>query len=171
MIDLNVEGWPYRPEICACDDEFIAWVTVAKLEPSYILHMGPGLHHRVGQTLSRMKHTVISLTISPEELEASREYATSRYTCFLQDIYDWNPDLLVKFDIITMFHWGEMCEIEDERPNLAFDKAVKDWLNPGGRILFYRGSSTWGRVYHLPQYSEALELEKTSGSLEVWKKK
>lgn len=137
----DVEGWPWMPSHCPCDQQFIEWLNKKKLPESVIMHMGTGLHHKVGIEACRLGHMVIGLTISREEV-ISRVFRANvlKYQVFYSSLQDLDLRLVPKFDIITLFHFGEA--LGDYSYEVL--EHIIGQTNPGARIAFYNRSAGWG---------------------------
>lgn len=142
----NVEGWPWMPDKCPPDQYFIDWMKTHSGAGQTILHMGIGLHHRVGIEGVALGHRVIGLTVSREEyISRALRVDSPNYQVFYANLNDLDMALLPPLDIVTLFHFGEM-------PSM-FGPASTDLLlrlfkvtKPGGLILFYNRSAEWGNA-------------------------
>lgn len=166
-------GWALHPKICNCDIEFINWLSLNEVHDKFIFHMGPGLHHQVGIWASYLRNNVVSLTISAEEDAVYDKMIEKRwkdrvsvpYLCQYGDIQDFRPGNFRSFDLVTLFHLGEMG---DDHP-LPVISRFTDQLTPGGSIVFYTGSAAWDKIegrINLPN----LHMQERFKSLEFWKK-
>lgn len=151
------EGWPYQPEKCPSDPDFIDWATENDLSGARIFHMGPGNHHLVGQQLGE-KNLVISATISTEEMEwffelmILKPHLMHSYQCLFLDIHSWNSMMMPDFDIFTLFHFGEMVDPRRgayANPDLNDTLAnILDCKSGKGALAFgYKGSSAADRSF------------------------
>jgi len=149
---VHTTSWPYAPDKCPADADFIAWIKGHQLTDQTIFHMGPGGHHRVGiEAGKEAGNRVLALTCAPTEMEeyvrlASEDAELSAaYQCLFGDIHNFPLALLPQFDIITLFHLGEMPD--DNR--VAYANSSSGWLlthfwhslQTGGRLLLYPGSN------------------------------
>lgn len=69
QLNCATEGWPWRPDLCPADQQFVEMMKKEKTEGKSILHLGPGLHHYVGKELTGM-NSVLALTNSSDEMVA-----------------------------------------------------------------------------------------------------
>lgn len=154
------EGWPYQPDLCPADDDFIEYLT-EQVTPDFtiwptpaVFHMGPGLHHKVGRWAVSSNLACVAMTNSVEELTSFTQLKIDgadpfgRYACLFGDVQVDKP-LMPKdgYRWITLFHLGEA---PDERRD-ALDiegvgKVYSGLLRRDGELLFYTGSSAYDRV-------------------------
>lgn len=146
------EGWPWDPERCPADQQFVEMVKYERLEGKSILHMGPGLHHHVGKELTDF-NSILALTNSPDEMISYMELIQEKpnlswaYKVLFGDMHTMNLNKLGKFDIVTLFHLGEYPVAEYAPLNVADVIGIlMNNLNPRGIIVGYTGSSAWDRV-------------------------
>jgi len=116
-----------------------------------ILHMGTGLHHRVGRWGHEHGGSVLGITASWGELESYRDFVRDdptlqqHYQVLYTNIYELPCALLPEFDVIALFHIGEFPQAET-RTNEELIENLIAHLAPGGSMVFYTGSSGWGNV-------------------------
>lgn len=145
---MNYEpGWAFRPEICPCDQEFLEWFNTVGLGGQSIFHMGTGLHHKVGLDLAGSNY-ILGLTLSPAEILAYTElckaepWLPASYQVLFGDIaylnFQFKP-----FDIINLFHLGEIVVSPHPRFQENTIRMVLTGLVEGGRVLAYRGSNSF----------------------------
>lgn len=143
----NVEGWPWLPDKCPPDQYFIDFMKTQTFgRPLTILHMGTGLHHRVGIECTALGHRVIGLTVSREEyISRVMRVDSDSYQVFYGNLNSLDLSLLPTLDIVTLFHFGEMAS--------TFGPATEDLLSGlrdlvpiGGLALFYNRSAEWGNA-------------------------
>lgn len=167
------QGWKWQPDKCPCDQDFIEWVKNEMLFGFSILHMGTGLHHRVGIELIGGECYTLGLTISPDEVLSYIELVSNNpaiqynYSVLFTDIHRINEEILPKFELITLFHLGEIVDNTSMyRENFVIDQMAGK-LNPFGRILAYTNSA----AHIIPLFDEALELVEEYKSLRIYKPK
>ncbi len=138
----NVEGWEWQPDKCPCDLQFMEWLDSVS-PPKSVFHMGTGKHHNVGLTCDDKGVACLGITVSTEEYLLAP--ISKHYQVMLLDIYDANLNLLPYFDVMTLFHLGEMVEkfgpIHEPATKNLISKVDKN-----GVVLFYTGSSAWDRA-------------------------
>lgn len=152
---IHEEGWPWRPDLCPADQDFIDLVESEHISGRRILHMGTGMHHNVGKALGKRNY-VLGVTCSPEEMQAYTDLIIEdpglqwSYHCMFADIHSFNLNEFRNFDIITLFHLGELQS--DERAKYLVyheDGVIRqawDHLNNDGRIIMYKGSLAADRI-------------------------
>lgn len=143
---LDVEAWPWQPDLCPADRDFIEWLMENKRQPwmaGTVFHMGPGSHHRVPRTCEALGLECISITVSEDELLMMPQFTS--YRCILQNIWDLEPDTLPDIHFMTLFHIGEMA---GEYGDVDYEK-LKILINAvpvNGRVFFYVRSAAFDRV-------------------------
>lgn len=142
---LDVEPWPWQPDKCPADQEFIEWLMEHKREKwmaGTVFHMGPGDHHRVPRACINFGLECISITVSEGELLMQPHL--DGYRCILQNIWNLDPKKLPEIHFMTFFHIGEMA---GEYGDIDYDKmdALIERVTPGGHVFFYARSSAWDR--------------------------
>lgn len=144
----NVEGWPWLPDKCPPDMYFIEYMKQAALEPRTILHMGTGLHHRVGIECCAMGHRVIGVTVSREEvISRVTRVDTPAYQVFYANLNDLDLRLLPdEIDIVTLFHFGEMASVFGPASEDVLMRLHQKMFFDGGLMLFYNRSAEWGNA-------------------------
>jgi hypothetical protein len=142
-------GWELDP-CCPCDGHFVEYVRSRGYRDKTIFHFGSGKHHLVGSELAGDGHRVLSITATPAEYTAYMERVVERpelghrYRLIFGDIYAQPAELLPTFDLVTLFHLCEGFDPQDAQAVLratATTELFLDKLNPGGEILFYKGSN------------------------------
>jgi hypothetical protein len=146
----NVEGWPWLPDKCPPDKYFIdfmkAQTEAGNLRSKTILHMGTGLHHRVGIECVALGHRVIGLTVSREEVISRVTRVDSpNYQVFYSSLNDLDAALLPPLDIVTLFHFGEMPSTFGPATGAELAR-LHDRMKAGGLFLFYNRSAEWGNA-------------------------
>lgn len=141
----NVEGWPWLPQLCPPDMYFIDWMKERQFAKSTVLHMGTGLHHRVGIECCAMGHSVIGLTVSKEEA-ISRVFRVeaANYQVLYANLNELDLALIPPLDIMTLFHFGEMDSVFGPANYDVLCTLVQDHLADEGYVLFYARSAGWG---------------------------
>ena len=170
MLQMNywTASWDLDESLCPCDVHFNDWTAKEKLKNKSIYHFGTGTHHVIGIKQAARKNRVLAITASKEEYAAYIELVTTNsavahyYVAYFGDIYLTRPELLPRFDAVTMFH---LCEFffpntgSKEYGGLTDAKVLDiftEKTNKGGHILFYTGSIAW---------------DKASKVVEKWEKK
>lgn len=142
---LYEPAWAYQPDLCPADQHFIEYMQAQKERGLTILHVGTGGHHMVGKYLTPA-HYVLGITLSPEEHTAylPLESMLTRYRVLFGDIYTLPSPLLGKFDVITLFHLGEIYrgkpELREIETRHLLERLSERHLQHDGRILTYRNS-------------------------------
>jgi len=151
-------SWPLRVDWCPCDVHFLEYVRAHEVRDKVIFHFGTGEHHILGRSnLERDgPNEIFAITASRQEYERYIELvidnpvAAKYYKVVFADIYTLTPRIIPSFDLVTLFH---LCEFYDEEQSayaqlddssllaLFFSK-----LNPGGRVLFYKGSFAFAKA-------------------------
>lgn len=170
----QLSGWSYQPDKCNCDAEFIECVKSKDDALGFsILHMGTGLHHKVGLELSRL-HDVMGITYSAQEMVEYMNFVdrdsllTQGYTVLFGDIHNLNYSMLPKFHFITLFHLGEVYDPETTILDAAqVIRELSDTLYYGGRILAYKGSAA--AHISIPIFDEVLDFVEEYKSLRIYK--
>lgn len=152
--------WPLDVEACPCDVHFVEYLRRQGTRGKAIFHFGTGKHHIVGRSCSEpeLAHEVLGVTLSRKEYEAYIELVIQEprigesYKVLFADVYTLTPLLLPRFDLVTLFHHGEfLAERRADAP--LDDRTLVDLflakLEPGGKILFYRGSTGFERTHAL----------------------
>lgn len=141
----NIEGWPWLPDKCPPDQYFIDFMKANTFtRPQTILHMGTGLHHRVGIECVALGHRVIGLTVSREEyISRALRVDSPAYQVFYANLNDLDLRLLPELDIVTLFHFGEMASMFGPASEEVL-ASLLDRVVVGGLVLFYNRSAEWG---------------------------
>jgi SAM-dependent methyltransferase len=152
---------------CPCDIEFLEYLQRSPIESKTIFHFGTGGHHIVGLENQEFDHPneIIGITASAPEHRAYIKLVLKNaalakyYKVLFADIYSLTANILPMFDIVTLFHLCEFYFPENtasiHHNDTSLVQLFLDKLNPNGRLLFYTGSSEWGRAQPIVQ---ALEL-------------
>jgi hypothetical protein len=143
----NVEGWPWMPDKCPPDKYFIDFM---KARPAgrgqTILHMGTGLHHRVGIECVALGHRVIGLTVSREEyISRALRVDSPDYQVFYVNLNDLDLRLLPELDIVTLFHFGEMPSTFGPATDASLISLISR-MSDRALMLFYNRSAEWGNA-------------------------
>ena len=161
MLDLWKDPWPLNVAQCPCDVHFTQWAEREGLHGASVFHFGTGDHHHVGKTLAMNGSdcAVLGITATKPEYESYKTLVISeprigkRYKALFTDIYQIEPRLLPKFDVVTLFH---LCEFwsETNAPYANVDdagllKAMAKKVKKGGALLFYTGSFAYARAEKL----------------------
>lgn len=167
--EVTEHSWPWRPDLCPADDHFTDWLVAANVQDSTIFHMGTGGHHHVGRHVAAAqsdRNVCLGLTMSYGEADVYARMAITdpalgrRYKVLFGDIHQIEPRLLPALDVVTLFH---LCETQAEHLTelspAGVIEALCSRMRPGGRMLFYTGSSAFDRL--LP----AIEDELATGVL------
>jgi len=165
-------GWQWNPEICPADQHFIEWMESNNYFDKTILHMGTGAHHRVGIELGN-HNSILGLTLSPDEILSYTELVTQdeiiagNYKVLFSDAHNLNPALLPSFDIITLFHLGEIYEPSTLSYSLEeLVNMLRGKLKQGGFMLAYTKSGSWKQV--MPIFDSILFRDETYKTLQVY---
>ena len=167
----SMEPWPHQPELCAADDQFIAWVrTRMPWRAGTVLHFGTGDHHRVGRILctERRLMQVLGATGSIEELNTWARLREAgevprKYAVVFGDQYCWPWELMPEMDLVTLFHLGEF-DWRNARDTLNEVIVSAADQSPTGLIAFYTGSAGW------PQTKHAIEVATAGGILQLYER-
>lgn len=171
-------AWRYQPDKCNCDGEFIEWFKVIykHYHNLNICHMGTGFDHKVGTELQ--DHNVLGITYSPEEMARYIDiiqppyarYFQYKYKVLFTDVHAINYKLLPDFDIVTLFHLGEIYEPGiDSMTMVDVIDVFKNKLTPDGRILAYAKSAA--AHLSIPLFDNALELVEVYKDLRIYRAK
>lgn len=138
----DIEGWAWQPDKCPADLYFLEWLDTVS-PPKNVFHMGTGLHHNVGRTCSEKSIACTGITVSKVEYDVAP--LDKNYQIVLGDIYDLNLNLLPMYDVMTLFHLGEMVDRFGgiHEPNV---KRLISKVHKGGQVMFYSKSSAWDRT-------------------------
>lgn len=152
------ETWELNEEQCPCDLHFLEYLQANAVEGKTIFHFGSGAHHVVGRKnaeLARPNH-VLAITASPGEHQRYVELIIEHpriavsYKVLFADIYTLSPQMLPRFDVVTLFHLGEYYSPERSGYAPLNDATLLDLfierLQPGGRICFYDRSWLFERA-------------------------
>lgn len=175
---ITHEGWPLQLDLCPADEHLCEYLNNYRLH--LLFHMGPGLHHMVGRQASKNDNLTMALTNSPEELSSYVDLVindpkiASNYQVFFGDIYQLNQYFLPKFDIVSLFHLGEM---PDERrkeytngDDLGCLQLFSLKLELQGKMIFYKGSSAFDRIEPIVNSLSWLQHVEDYKSLAVYKR-
>lgn len=145
MTPLSAEPWPWQPNLCPADQDFIEWMMEHKREKwlaGTVLHMGPGDHHRVPRTCSALGLECISYTVSDEEHFIAP--TLDGYRCEFKNIWDIDPETLPEIQFLTLFHIGEEAWKFGEIDHAKLDGLVSR-VSKGGHVFFYARSAAFDR--------------------------
>lgn len=166
-----LQSWPLKPDVCPCDVQFCDYLKEKNIRNKAIFHFGTGCHHLVGvrNREDALDNDVFAVTLSPAEharyvKEVIRSaYFGAHYKVLFGDIYNFSAACLPSFDVITLFHLGEVTEPASPRRRLNDTGILELFLSkarPEARLVFYSGS--WG----YPQTKPLLEEAEAGG--QVW---
>src|ERR1044072_2479675 len=148
----DLPGWPWQPDKCPADDHFIDWLNYEVINGEIdgpIFHMGTGLHHAVGMECVFLGLGCIGLTASEEEYnslpDTNERGGKGHYAIVLGNLYKLDALRVEYFQIMTLFHLGELVELFGDIDYEAVD-AVMSLVRPSGLVFFYTGSSAWDRA-------------------------
>ena len=155
---LTHEGWPRQNNLCPYDEDFVNMAHEFGWERYHIFHLGPGLHHDVGKSLSE-RNTVLSMTCSVDEMNSYMDWAiqsprsSGRYQCLFGDVYMIESWTLPLFDVVSLPHLGEMPDESRQEYGAKSDAYIFgtfiEKIAQHGLVFGYPGSSAWDRVGHL----------------------
>jgi len=155
------DNWDLDVEKCPCDQHFLDWLEYKNLSEKVIFHMGTGLHHLIGKTLSKSDKNflIFAITAAPTEY---KEYMQTimddpkvgwRYKAIFGDIYQLDKRQYNKLDIVNLFH---LCEFTNEVRTQGFGHTDKDIikmfldsLTKKGYILTYVNSFGFNKTNDL----------------------
>lgn len=160
-----LEGWPYQPEKCPCDDQFIEFLERLPSQ-NLVLHMGTGLHHRVGIYCSSRNIPCLGLTASTSEV--LKYYEEAWHPCYqiiYGDLYHLDMRTIPYPSIISLFHLGELVDMFGPINEDAVRSVLKRSV-PKGLAFFYQKSSAWDRTI---KTVEKFEEEKLLVPMEIYK--
>ena len=154
---LTDTPWPWLPDRCPADQDFVDYMAWTGAEELTIFHFGPGSHHYVGMVVAgHHRNHVLAISASREEMDAyedlviKRPELSARYKCFFGDIYLLDKALLPELDVATLFH---LCEFTDARrsayggvEDADLVEMLFERLAFGGALVFYTGSSAWPKA-------------------------
>lgn len=154
VVKLNFwrHSWPLNPEVCPCDVDFCDFIYDHEIRDHVIFHFGTGEHHILGRRnidIQAPNH-ILAVTASEGEYSAyikyiiDNPYAGNYYKVLFLDIYTLSERILPQLDVVTLFHLCEFFRDQNSQYAPLDDRRLIDLfiskLQPGGRILFYRGS-------------------------------
>lgn len=153
----KLEGWPYQPDKCPCDDHFIEYLE--NLDPNnVVLHMGTGLHHKVGMYCASRGMASLGLTASVDEVLTYYEMAwCPSYQIIFGDIYHLDVRTIPYPSIISLFHLGELVYMFGDINENAIKNLLKRSV-PKGLAFFYTKSSAWDRAIKTVENFEESKL-------------
>lgn len=153
----KLDGWPYQPEKCPCDDQFIEYLQT--LAPyNIVFHMGTGLHHKVGNYCSSRGMACLGMTASVEEVLTYYETSWNpSYQIVYGDIYHLDVRTIPYPTIISLFHLGELVDLFGEINEPAIQNLLKRSV-PKGLAFFYTKSSAWDRACETVKKFEESDL-------------
>lgn len=170
------DGWPYQPNLCPCDDDFLDYMSGKGITEKLIFHMGPGMHHEVGLASAARGNAVFSVTISPEEADKAKDYlnngtASLFYRVQLGDLHLTDARLIPDgFDFVNLFHLLEEIPPDYARSGPEVIQMMFKKLKFGGRIVLYEGSYGINRAKEALQNCLELEFEERYKSLLFYKR-
>lgn len=164
-------GWEWQPDKCPADAHFIEWGR--SLYDDTILHVGTGKHHEVAKALG-YSNLIMGVTLSPDEVTSYVELVSkggtlsANYKLLFTDVHTLNPMFLPPFDVITLFHLGEIYTPKSYTYSLeevVFN--LKHRLRENGVIIAYTGSVAWQKAE--PVFDRFLIRGEEYKSLQVFK--
>lgn len=143
----NIEGWPWQPNLCPADEEFIDWCKIMATG-NRVFHMGTGLHHEVGKYLESRGVFCLGLTASKAEFESIRHDEMFFYSVLLDNLNHVaeTRNEFAKYSIMTLFHLGEMPGVFGDIDTPLIRSLIKDCVMSAGLVAAYRRSSAWDRA-------------------------
>lgn len=169
------EPWPWQPNLCPADQDFIEWMLEHKREKwmaGTVFHMGPGSHHRVPRTCEALGLECIGLTVSEEEHLMRPQFIS--YVCLLKNFWDLEYEQLPEIQFLTLFHIGEEAWKFGEIDNTRLYRMLAR-VPQGGHVFFYARSAAFdrqldfildatntGTLKHKYQHRSVLVYEKAS---------
>jgi len=153
----KLDGWPYQPEKCPCDDQFIQYLET--LAPhNTVFHLGTGLHHKVGNYCASRGMACLGMTASVDEVLAYYEMAwCPSYQIVYGDVYHLDVRTIPYPSIISLFHLGELVDLFGDINEPAIRNLLKRAV-PRGLAFFYQGSSAWDRAIKVVEEWEESKL-------------
>ncbi len=188
MAKLNYwnETWSLDEAQCPCDLHFVEYLEGKNVKDAAIFHFGTGNHHIVGLRLHQngSNCAVLGITASPQEYDDYVELLIQNprlghtYKAYFGDIYQLDPRLLPAFDYAALFHVGEFRTPENDSygalTDLEMTLVLAAKLNPGGEILFYKGSFAYDKAEAVAKELVAHHAFEDAGefkSLRIYKKR
>lgn len=188
MAKLNYwnETWSLDEAQCPCDLHLVEYLEGKKAKDAAVFHFGTGNHHIVGLRLHQngSNCAVLGITASPQEYDDYVELLIQNprlghtYKAYFGDIYQLDPRLLPAFDYAALFHVGEFRTPENDSygalTDLEMTLVLADKLNPGGEILFYKGSFAYDKAEAVAKVlveSHAFEDAGEFKSLRIYRKR
>ena len=153
-------SWPLDEAHCPCDVHFVSYLREFGIGGKTIFHFGTGQHHLVGVKNHELDHRnhILGVTASRFEHETYVRLIIDDPTLAdlqgpLCDIYTLTPQLLPRFDVVTLFHLYEYYSTQNRSYTDATDASVLrmflDLLSPGGEVLVYRRSAAFDETRKL----------------------
>jgi hypothetical protein len=151
-------SWELQPDRCPCDLHLLEYMKARDCRDRSIFHFGTGSHHVLGKRNLTFDppNEILGVTASVSEYQSYMDLiienprVATYYKVMFADIYTLSRRVLPTFDVITLFHLceyyddtqREYCTLDDE----SLLALCIDRLNPGGKILLYRGSFRYERA-------------------------
>ena len=157
-LNIHLDTWHLNVDWCPCDVHFNEFIEAEGIRDAAIFHFGTGAHHVVGLAAAEggRNNAVFAVTASIGEYESYVKLLVDRpeigraYKAYFGDVYQLDRRLLPAFDLATLFH---LCEYRSEAQDaygaltdLELAEVLVDGLKPGGRILFYTGSTAFAQA-------------------------
>lgn len=154
-----LDGWPYQPDKCPCDDQFIEYLNRLQGH-NIVFHMGTGLHHKVGLYCASRSMACLGMTASIDEVFAYYEQAwCPTYQIIFGNIYKLDVRTIPYPSIISLFHMGELVDMFGDIDEEAIKRLLKRSV-PKGLAFFYQKSSAWDRaIKTVEKFEESKLLE------------
>jgi hypothetical protein len=151
------ETWPLDERRCPCDVHFVEYLAEHGISGKSIFHFGTGEHHLLGVSNAARppeeRNEILGVTASIQEYQAYMQLVSGSaetakwYKALFADIYTLTARALPSFDLVTLFHLCEFYHPDRSRYAPLDDAGLVALfigkLNPGGQLVFYRGSSGW----------------------------
>jgi hypothetical protein len=153
--------WDMREAECPCDVHLTDYLLEKNIRNTTLFHFGTGAHHHLGHAIHAAKSNiaVMGITASPSEYEAYVKLSIEQpeiaqfYKVFFGDIYQMEPRLLPRFDLVTLFHACEFRTEKNDSYGALTDATLIDLfmrtLTPQGRLAFYTGSFAWAKAQEI----------------------
>ncbi|HLP87077.1 MAG TPA: hypothetical protein VK184_00525 [Nostocaceae cyanobacterium] len=150
--------WKLQPELCPCDLELMEFLQNNQVENKTVFHFGTGIHHILGLENHKLAvpNEVIGITASVPEYEEYMNLCLQNrglnkfYKVVFADIYTLTARCLPMLDIVSLFHLGEFYMAEEAAFVHHDDESLVELflskLNPGGKVLFYKNSTGFGKA-------------------------
>jgi len=138
--------WMASREICPADFELSEYL---QNKPTLrIFHMGPGYDHILARNTT---NPILAITHCPGELSSYMSLAihdnalAQRYQVLFGDIYFLDRIMFGYFDIVTLFHLGELQAYYED-----WDLVIGKFTCP---IILYRGTKFYSKLHEKVLYT------------------